>query len=111
VLGHVFPIYHRFVGGKGVATAAGALCAIDPWLGAGTVATWLIIAGFFRISSLAALVAATAAPVFTAMLYDLTHPYFFAVLAISVLLVLRHRSNIAKLLAGTEDRIGQRTSP
>jgi glycerol-3-phosphate acyltransferase PlsY len=110
VLGHVFPLYHRFSGGKGVSTSAGVLLALNVWLGVGAIATWLIIAAFFRISSLAALVAATAAPVFTAMLYSLTHPYFFAVLAVSALLGLRHRSNIAKLLAGTEDRIGQRAS-
>jgi glycerol-3-phosphate acyltransferase PlsY len=110
VLGHVFPLYHRFSGGKGVSTSAGVLLALNVWLGVGAIATWLIIAAFFRISSLAALVAATAAPVFTAMLYSLTHPYFFAVLAVSALLGLRHRSNITKLLAGTEDRIGQRAS-
>ena len=110
VLGHVFPLYHRFAGGKGVSTSAGVLLTLNVWLGVGAIATWLIIAAFFRISSLAALVAATAAPVFTAMLYSLTHPYFFAVLAVSGLLGLRHRSNIAKLLAGTEDRIGQRAS-
>ena len=110
VLGHVFPLYHRFAGGKGVSTSAGVLLALNVWLGVGAIATWLIIAAFFRISSLAALVAATAAPVFTAMLYNLTHPYFFSVLAVSALLGLRHRSNIANLLAGTEDRIGQRAS-
>jgi glycerol-3-phosphate acyltransferase PlsY len=110
VLGHVFPLYHRFAGGKGVSTAAGALFALTPWLGAGTLVTWVAIAGFFRISSLAALVAAAAAPVFTAMLYNVHHPYFAAVLILSAILVLRHRSNIAKLLAGTEGRIGERAS-
>jgi acyl phosphate:glycerol-3-phosphate acyltransferase len=110
VLGHVFPLYHRFVGGKGVSTAAGVLFALDPWLGAGTLATWIVIAAFFRISSLAALIAAAFAPVFTAMLYNLHHPYFIAVLIVSAILVLRHRSNITKLLAGTEGRIGERAS-
>jgi glycerol-3-phosphate acyltransferase PlsY len=110
VLGHVFPLYHRFAGGKGVSTAAGVLFALNPWLGAGTLATWIAIAAFFRISSLAALVAAAAAPVFTAMLYNLHHPYFASVLILSVILALRHRSNIAKLLAGTEGRIGERAS-
>ena len=110
VFGHVFPIYHRFIGGKGVATAAGVLFALNPWLGAGTALTWVIIAGFFRISSLAALVAAAFAPLCTAALYDLRHPYFAAVLAVAAILVLRHRANIAKLLAGTEGRIGERAS-
>jgi acyl phosphate:glycerol-3-phosphate acyltransferase len=110
VLGHVFPLYHRFVGGKGVSTAAGVLLAMNPWLGAGTLATWIIIAAFFRISSLAALIAAAFAPIATAVLYDLRHPYFLAVLAVAAILVLRHKSNIAKLLAGTEGRIGERTS-
>jgi acyl phosphate:glycerol-3-phosphate acyltransferase len=110
VLGHVFPIYHRFVGGKGVSTAAGVLFALNPWLGLGSTASWLIIAAFFRISSLAALVAAAFAPLCTAALYDLKHPYFWAVLAVSAILVLRHKSNITKLLAGTEGRIGERAS-
>jgi acyl phosphate:glycerol-3-phosphate acyltransferase len=110
VLGHVFPLYHRFAGGKGVSTAAGVLFALDPWLGAGTLATWIVIAAFFRISSLAALIAAAFAPVFAAMLYNLHHPYFIAVLIVSAILVLRHRSNITKLLAGTEGRIGERAS-
>jgi glycerol-3-phosphate acyltransferase PlsY len=110
VLGHVLPLYHRFAGGKGVSTAAGVLFALDPWLGAGTLTTWIVIATFFRISSLAALIAAAFAPVFAAILYNLHHPYFIAVLIVSAILVLRHRSNIAKLLAGTEGRIGERAS-
>jgi glycerol-3-phosphate acyltransferase PlsY len=110
VLGHVLPLYHRFAGGKGVSTAAGVLFALDPWLGAGTLTTWIVIAIFFRISSLAALIAAASAPVFAAILYNLHHPYFIAVLIVSAILVLRHRSNIAKLLAGTEGRIGERAS-
>ena len=110
VLGHVFPLYHRFAGGKGVSTAAGVLFALNVWLGAGTTASWIIIAAFFRISSLAALVAAAFAPLCTAALYGVGHPYFAAVLLVSAILVLRHRSNIAKLLAGTEGRIGERAS-
>ncbi len=110
VLGHVFPLYHRFAGGKGVSTAAGVLFALNIWLGAGTTASWLIIAAFFRISSLAALVAAAFAPLCAAALYDVRHPYFVAVVLVSAILVLRHRSNIAKLLAGTEGRIGERAS-
>jgi acyl phosphate:glycerol-3-phosphate acyltransferase len=110
ILGHVCPVFHRFAGGKGVSTAAGALLALNLWLGLGTLATWILIAAFFRISSLAALIAAVFAPVFSAMLFNLAHPYFFGVLLVAAILVLRHKSNITKLLAGTEGRIGERAS-
>jgi acyl phosphate:glycerol-3-phosphate acyltransferase len=104
-LGHLFPVYHRFRGGKGVATAAGVLFGIDWRIGLGTLATWLIITAFLRYSSLAALVAAAFAPFFTALLLGM-NAYFAAVLVISALLVWRHRANIARLIAGTESRIG-----
>jgi glycerol-3-phosphate acyltransferase PlsY len=104
-LGHLFPVYHRFHGGKGVATAAGVLFGIDWRIGLGTLATWLIIAAFLRYSSLAALVAAAFAPFFTALLLGLD-AFFAAVLVMSALLVWRHRANISRLIAGTESRIG-----
>jgi glycerol-3-phosphate acyltransferase PlsY len=104
-LGHLFPLWHRFQGGKGVATAAGVLFALDWRLGLGTVATWLIIAAFLRYSSLAALVAAAFAPFFAALLFGLGAS-FASVLAMAALLVWRHRENIGRLLAGTESRIG-----
>lgn len=104
-LGHLFPVWHRFEGGKGVATAAGVLFALDWRLGLGTVATWTIIAVFLRYSSLAALVAAVFAPFFTALILGLGST-FACVLVMSALLVWRHRENIARLLAGTESRIG-----
>jgi len=104
-LGHLFPVYHRFQGGKGVATAAGVLFAIDWRVGLGTVATWFIISAFLRYSSLAALVAAAFAPFFTAMLLGF-EAYFACVLVMAALLVWRHRGNIARLIAGTESRIG-----
>jgi len=106
-LGHLFPVFFRFAGGKGVATAAGILFAIHPLLGAGTLATWLIIAFFFRYSSLAALIAAIFAPVFYVMMFG-ADVMAAAVLAIAVLLIARHRQNIAKLLAGKESRIGEK---
>lgn len=106
VVGHMYPVFFRFHGGKGVATALGALLALNPYLGAGTLATWLIIAAFFHISSLAALVAAVFAPFFAFLLYNAAHPYFTAVTAMCVLLIWRHRGNIRNLLAGTESRIG-----
>jgi glycerol-3-phosphate acyltransferase PlsY len=108
-LGHMYPLFHRFRGGKGVATAVGVLLALDTWLAAGAVATWLIIAAFFRISSLAALVAAAFAPFFAFLLHAMGRFALepaLAVLVVSVLLVCRHRDNIRNLVAGTEARIG-----
>jgi glycerol-3-phosphate acyltransferase PlsY len=106
-LGHLFPVYHGFHGGKGVATAAGVLLAIDWRLGLGTLATWAIIAAFLRYSSLAALVAAIFAPFFTALLLGFD-AYFACVLVMAALLIWRHRANIARLLDGTESRIGSK---
>ncbi|HSD43373.1 MAG TPA: glycerol-3-phosphate 1-O-acyltransferase PlsY [Burkholderiales bacterium] len=106
-VGHLWPVFFRFQGGKGVATAAGILLAIDWRIGLGTLATWLIIAFFFRYSSLAALVAAAFAPFFTALVLGF-NVYAAAVLAIAVLLAWRHAENIRKLLDGTEGRIGQK---
>jgi len=109
-LGHLFPVFFRFKGGKGVATAAGILFAIDWRVGLGTFVTWLVIAFFFRYSSLAALIAAAFAPFATALVLGF-NVYAAAVLAISALLVWRHADNIRKLLAGTESRIGERKAP
>jgi len=106
-LGHLFPVFHRFAGGKGVATAAGILFAIDPILGAGTLATWLIIAFFFRYSSLAALISAIFAPFFYVLMNGVDI-MAGAILVITILLIARHRGNIAKLLAGKESRIGEK---
>lgn len=106
-LGHLFPVFHRFEGGKGVATAAGILLALNVWLGLATLATWLFIAVFFRYSSLAALVSAVFAPFF----YVLMNGFDWiagAVALMAVLLIARHRANIAKLLAGKESRIGEK---
>lgn len=110
LLGHLFPVFHRFAGGKGVATAAGILFAIHPWLGLGTLATWLIIAFFFRYSSLAALVSAIFAPFFYVLMFGID-VMAAAIVAISALLILRHRQNIAKLLSGQESRIGEKKKP
>jgi glycerol-3-phosphate acyltransferase PlsY len=106
-VGHLFPVYHRFAGGKGVATAAGVLLAINPWLGLATLVTWLLIAFFFRYSSLAALVSAAFAPIYYVFLFG-TNPIAMAVFLMSALLVWRHRGNIAKLMAGKESRIGDK---
>ncbi|SAL39333.1 glycerol-3-phosphate acyltransferase PlsY [Caballeronia turbans] len=106
-LGHLYPVFFRFQGGKGVATAAGVLLAIHPALGIATLLTWLIIAFFFRYSSLAALVAAVFAPFFQVFLFGPSR-ISLAVLAMSLLLIWRHRANISKLLAGKESRIGEK---
>lgn len=106
-LGHLYPVFFRFKGGKGVATAAGVLLAINPVLGIATALTWLIIAFFFRYSSLAALVAAVFAPLFDVFLFG-ANVIALAVFAMSALLIWRHRSNIAKLVAGKESRIGEK---
>ena len=97
-LGHLFPVFFGFKGGKGVATAAGILIALNPWLGLATLATWIIIAVFFRYSSLAALIASVRADV--RVLPIGPDPMVPAVLVMSALLVWRHRGNIRKLLAG-----------
>ncbi|MET0506585.1 MAG: glycerol-3-phosphate 1-O-acyltransferase PlsY [Burkholderiaceae bacterium] len=106
-VGHLYPVFHRFAGGKGVATAAGVLLAIAPWHGLAVVSTWLIIAYFFRYSSLAALVAAVFAPLYWVFLFG-TGPTVWPVVAMSALLLWRHRGNIAKLLRGEESRIGDK---
>lgn len=106
-LGHLFPVFFRFKGGKGVATAAGVLLAIHPVLGLATLLTWLIVAFFTRYSSLAALAAALFAPLFDAFLFG-PSVITLAILAMTALLFWRHRSNISKLIAGTESRIGDR---
>lgn len=109
-LGHLFPVFHRLRGGKGVATAAGALLGLDWRIGLGSLATWAIIAFFLRYSSLAALVSAAFAAVFTALFYG-PGAQAACVLAMSALLVWRHKENIRRLIAGEESRIGTKASP
>ena len=109
-LGHLFPVFFRFQGGKGVATAAGILLAISAWLGLATLATWVIIAVFFRYSSFAAIAASVFAPFYTFLLFGLT-PYLPAVIVMCALLIWRHRENISKLLNGTESKLGAKKPP
>jgi glycerol-3-phosphate acyltransferase PlsY len=110
-LGHLYPVFHRFQGGKGVATAAGVLLALDWQVGAGTIVTWIVIAVTLRYSSLAALIAAIFAPIATGfVLLSLKSALLVAVM--SAFLVWRHRGNISRLIAGTEPRIGaKKTTP
>ncbi len=104
-LGHLWPVFFKFVGGKGVATALGVLLGLNIWLGVATMVTWIVIAYAFRYSSLAALVASIFAPFYYGLLFgaDVT---LLAVLVMSALLIYRHSANIANLLKGKEGRIG-----
>lgn len=111
-LGHLWPVFFRFEGGKGVATALGVLVGFSPWLGLACAATWLIIAVFFRYSSLASLVAAVFAPIYYLMasgvVWYAETPIAVAIGVMAVLLAWRHKENIARLMAGTESRLGKK---
>ena len=109
-LGHLWPVFFRFQGGKGVATAAGVILALNPWLGAATLLTWIIIAAFFRYSSLAAIVSALFAPFYQLLIWG-GGPIAGAVAVMGLLLIWRHSANIQKLLKGTESKLGQKTAP
>ncbi|MBS0607796.1 MAG: glycerol-3-phosphate acyltransferase, partial [Proteobacteria bacterium] len=111
-LGHLWPVFFRFEGGKGVATALGVLMGVSGWLGLATLLTWVIIAFFFRYSSLASLVAAAFAPFFyllgggVAWYSDARIGVSMAVMA--VLLAWRHKANIERLIQGKESRLGSK---
>jgi glycerol-3-phosphate acyltransferase PlsY len=109
-VGHLWPVFFRFQGGKGVATAAGALMAINPGLGLCALASWALIAFFFRYASLASIVAAAFAPFYQGLIWGL-EPAILATGVMSVLLIWRHEGNIKKLLAGKESKIGQPAAP
>ena len=110
-VGHLWPVFFRFQGGKGVATTLGVLLGFSGWLGLATAATWLIIAFFFRYSSLAALVAAVFAPLFYLLgggvVWYAERSILAAMVVMSALLLWRHKDNIARLVQGTESRLGQ----
>jgi len=111
-LGHLYPVFFRFQGGKGVATALGVLLGLDWVLGLATAATWLIMAFFFRYSSLASLAAAVFAPVYyifgDGLAWRMEGPVLFAVSVMALLLIYRHAENIGRLARGTESKIGQK---
>jgi acyl phosphate:glycerol-3-phosphate acyltransferase len=107
-LGHLWPVLFGFKGGKGVATAAGVLMALNPALGAATLLTWVIVAAFFRYSSLAAIVAAVFAPFYQLLIWGFGPPAL-AIALMSLLLIWRHEANIRKLFAGTESKLGARS--
>ena len=109
-LGHLYPVFFKFEGGKGVATAAGVLLGIDPWLGLATLATWVIVAYFFRYSSLASIAAAAFAPVYYVfgdrVAWYADRSILFAVFVMGLLLVYRPRENVNRLPAGKASKLG-----
>ena len=105
--GHLFPIFHRFKGGKGVATALGVMLAVSPMLGLACLLTWALVFAISRLSSLSAIVAAALSPVFAWLLLPYKN-YVLMVLVMAVMLVWRHKSNIQKLLNGTESGFKKR---
>ncbi len=109
-LGHLYPLYFRFEGGKGVATALGVLLGISGWLGLATTVSWLVIAWFLRYSSLASLVAAVFAPVYyvfgDGLAWYLDKGILLSITLMSLLLIWRHRENISRLVKGSESKLG-----
>jgi glycerol-3-phosphate acyltransferase PlsY len=105
--GHLYPLYHGFKGGKGVATALGVMLAISPLLGVAALLTWVLVFAVSRYSSLGAIVAALLAPVYAWYLLPY-QDYVIAVLVMSIFLIWRHRTNIQKLIAGTESGFGKK---
>jgi glycerol-3-phosphate acyltransferase PlsY len=105
--GHLWPVFFRFQGGKGVATAAGVLMAINPMLGLCTLASFALVVAFSRYVSLGAIVAAVFAPFYQALIWG-PEPLILAVAVMSLLLIWRHEGNIKKLLGGTENKLGQK---
>lgn len=106
-LGHLWPVFLRFAGGKGVATALGVLLGLNPILGLATLVTWSVVAYAFRYSSLAALVSAIFAPFYYGLLFG-SDIKLLAVLIMSGLLIYRHHKNIGNLLTGKESRLGSK---
>ncbi|PQA76298.1 glycerol-3-phosphate 1-O-acyltransferase PlsY [Rhodoferax sp. TS-BS-61-7] len=113
-LGHLFPVFFRFVGGKGVATALGVLVGVSGWLGLAVGLTWLIIAYFFRYSSLASLVAALFAPAYyvfgNQVAWAMDKSVLLSIAVMSLLLIWRHAENISRLVQGKESKLGQKKS-
>jgi glycerol-3-phosphate acyltransferase PlsY len=114
-LGHLYPVFFRFVGGKGVATALGVLLGMSWILGLATAATWVIMAFFFRFSSLASLTAAVFAPVYYLMgggvAWFMDKSIMLSLSVMSLFLIYRHAENIGRLAKGTESRLGKKSKP
>ncbi len=113
-LGHLYPVFFRFQGGKGVATAAGVILGFQPWLGLAALATWVIVAVFFRYSSLASIVTAVFAPAFFLLghrvAWDAPGVQVMSLVAMGMLLIYRHAENINRLMAGKESKLGAKKS-
>jgi len=111
-LGHLYPVFFRFQGGKGVATAAGVILGFNPWLGLATLATWVIVAYFFRYSSLASIVTAVFAPAYylfgRQVAWDAPNVMVLSLAVMGILLVWRHAENINRLAAGKESKLGSK---
>ena len=108
-LGHLWPVFFRFVGGKGVATALGVLLGLNVWIGLATLVTWVVVAYAFRYSSLASLAAAVFAPFYYGLNFGTEHvEILVAIIVMSGLLIARHGKNIGNLIAGKESRIGSK---
>jgi glycerol-3-phosphate acyltransferase PlsY len=105
--GHLFPVFLKFKGGKGVATAAGVLLALDPLIGLAVLGTWVFVAFVFRYSSLAAVLAAFMAPVYSALVHGSSGPTL-VVGVLAVALIFKHWQNIQRLMAGQESKIGSK---
>lgn len=109
-IGHLWPVFFRFKGGKGVATAIGVLMAFNPLLGLASLLSFAIILAFSRYVSLASIVAAAFAPFYQALVWGV-EPLLLALASMSLLLIWRHEANIKRLLAGTESKLGQKAAP
>lgn len=107
VLGHLYPVFFRFQGGKGVATLIGDLLALNPLSGLCFLITWVVMAVLFRYASLASMTALVLAPLFV-WYFTGVQVFYFMVMGISLLLIFRHRSNIRNLAAGTESKLGKK---
>ena len=108
-IGHLYPVFYKFKGGKGVATALGILLAISPWLGLLIMGTWILVFAITKYSSLAAIIASILLPIYAASLnwFEAYRDYEMVFIFLAVMLVWRHRSNIHKLLNGTEAGFGK----
>ena len=113
-LGHLWPVFFKFEGGKGVATAAGVIVGFNPWLGLAALATWVIMAYFFRFSSLASIVTAVFAPAYflfgRGVAWEAPGAMVLSLAVMALLLVWRHAENINRLIAGKESRLGAKKS-